>query len=140
MRVEAFDFHLPEELIALRPAAPRDAARMLVVREDGALLHAHVRDLPGFLRSGDALVLNDTKVIPARLRGRRIGRGGTEPKIELLLHRRIDNGVFRAFSRPARKLTDGDRLRLGTSLDAEVVAKGEGGEVVVKFAVAGADL
>src|SRR5258708_36147785 len=125
MRVEVFDFHLPDELIALRPASPRDSARMLVVREDGSLSHAHVHDLPEFLRQGDALVLNDTKVIPARLRGRRVGRAGTEPKVELLLHRRLDGGAFRAFSRPARKLIAGDRMRLAQTPDAEVGSEGE---------------
>jgi S-adenosylmethionine:tRNA ribosyltransferase-isomerase len=140
MRVDQFDFQLPEELIALRPVAPRDTARMLVVRHDGLLVHAHVRDLPDFLHSGDALVLNDTKVIPARLRGRRLGRGAAEPKIELLLHRRLGSDTFHAFSRPARKLLAGDRLRLGRSLDAEIFSKGEGGEIVVKFYLCDADL
>src|SRR5438034_8060267 len=84
MRTDLFDFELPPERVALRPAVPRDAARLLVVRpgltadfEDRA-----VRDLAGLLRAGDALVVNDTKVIRARLHGRRIGRGGTEPAIE----------------------------------------------------------
>src|SRR5690348_15677388 len=140
MRVEAFDFQLPEELIALRPASPRDSAKMLVVREDGLLEHAQVCDLPRFLNAGDALVLNDTKVIAARLRGFRTGRAGTEPRIELLLHRRIDSNVFRAFSRPARKLAAGDRLRMGDTLEAEVVSKEEAGEVVVRFAWGGSDL
>src|SRR5271165_4555269 len=103
MRVDQFDFDLPEERIALRPASPRDSARMLVVHADGSLQHARVRDLPEFLRAGDALVLNDTKVIPARLRGHRIGRGEAEPKIELMLHRRMDADRFLAFARPARK-------------------------------------
>ena len=113
---------------------------MLVVREDGSLEHAQVRDLPRLLNVGDALVLNDTKVIAARLRGFRTERAGTEPKIELLLHRRIDSNVFRAFSRPARKLAAGDRLRMGDALEAEVVSKEEGGEVVVRFALGGSDL
>ncbi len=133
MRVDQFDFELPDERIALRPATPRDSARMLVVREDGSLVHSHVRDLPDFLRSGDALVLNDTKVIAARLRGRRLGRGEVEPKIEILLHRRIGSDAFLAFSRPARKLMAHDRLMLGQSLAAEILSKGDGGEVTVKF-------
>ena len=74
MDVSLFDFDLPEELIALRPASPRDSARLLVVRADGALEHVHVRDLPNYLRERDMLVVNDTKVIPARLRGRRLPR------------------------------------------------------------------
>src|SRR5438552_18937438 len=101
MRVSEFDFDLPQSLIALRPASPRDSARMLVVREDGSFAHAHVRDLPDWLLDGDTLVLNDTKVIPARLYGRRVGRGATEPKIEILLHKRIALDSFRAFARPA---------------------------------------
>ena len=101
MDVAQFDFELPEHLIALRPAEPRDAARLLVVRGDGGVEHAHVRDLPRYLRSGDALVVNDTRVIPARLRGVRTGRA-TEPKIELLLYRKTGDGRFLAFARPAR--------------------------------------
>jgi S-adenosylmethionine:tRNA ribosyltransferase-isomerase len=139
MRVDQFDFHLPEDLIALRPAAPRDAARMLVVRADGGLEHAHVRDLPRFLRAPDVLVANDTRVVAARLHGRRIGRGESEPKVEVLLHRRLAPDAFRAFARPARKLAPGDRLLLGESLVAEVIAR-DGGEVDVRFARAGADL
>src|ERR1700685_1633688 len=105
MDVSLFDFDLPEERIALRPAQPRDSARMLVVREDGALIHARVRDLPAFLRAGDMLVVNDSKVVPARLRARREARGtGEGPAIEILLHRRLATDRFLAFARPARKL------------------------------------
>ena len=99
MRTDLFDFELPPERIALRPVVPRDAARLLVVRpgvtpefEDRG-----VRDLPDLLRPGDALVVNDTKVIPARLRGRRIGRGGRSRAIEATLHRRLDGARWRAF-------------------------------------------
>ncbi|HEY8948818.1 MAG TPA: tRNA preQ1(34) S-adenosylmethionine ribosyltransferase-isomerase QueA [Rhizomicrobium sp.] len=140
MRVDSFDFSLPEELIALRPAKPRDAARMLVVHADGSLEHAQVSDLPNLLCSGDALVLNDTKVFPARLHGRRIGRGSTEPKIEALLHRRVGPDRFLAFARPARKLNQGDMLALGLNLQARVVAVGESGAVELVFALEGARL
>jgi len=140
MDVGLFDFDLPEERIALRPAEPRDSARLLVVHEDGHLDHARVGDLPGFLRRGDALVLNDTKVIQARLRGVRLRQGGPEAKIELLLHRRTGPDAFRAFARPARKLLPGDTLRLGQTLEAAVVERGEAGEVAVRFALAGAAL
>ena len=140
MDVGLFDFDLPEERIALRPAEPRDSARLLVVHEDGRLEHALVRDLPGFLRQGDALVLNDTKVIQARLRGLRLRQGGPEAKIELLLHRRSGPDSFRAFARPARKLLPGDTLRLGQTLEAVVVERGEAGEVVVRFALSGVAL
>ena len=142
MDVSLFDFDLPERLIALRPASPRDSARMLVVHADGRLEHAHVRDLPQFLGRGDALVLNDTKVIRARLSGRRAPRPGVEgegPKIEVTLHKRVDASRFLAFARPARKLSYGDALRLG-SLDAAVTARNEGGEVELQFALSGAAL
>ena len=138
MRVDRFDFHLPDELIALRPASPRDSARMLVVGIDGALTHAHVRDLPAFLESGDALVLNDTKVFPARLRGTRVGRAGTTPKIEVTLHKRLAPDRFLAFAKPARKLEAGDTLALG-SLTAQVERRREG-EVELRFALGGAAL
>ena len=82
MDVALFDFDLPEERIALRPASPRDSARMLVVHGDGRLEHRHARDLPGYLNAGDALVVNDTKVIAARLRGQRLRSEGPA-KIEI---------------------------------------------------------
>ena len=136
MRVDRFDFDLPEELIALRPATPRDSARMLVVQADGRVAHAHVRDLPAFLESGDALVLNDTKVFPARLRGRRLR--DTEAKIEITLHKRLAPDRFLAFARPARKLAAGDRVVLG-AIEAEIVVR-DGGEVELRFALSGSAL
>jgi len=143
MSVSPFDFELPERLIALRPAAPRDSARLLVVRSDGRFEHARLRDLPSLLLEGDVLVVNDTKVIPARLFGRRVSRQGFEgngPRIQILLHKRIGPNGFRAFARPARKLSRDDQLRLGNTLEARVVSRGEGGEVEVEFACTGADL
>ena len=143
MDVSLFDFELPEDRIALRPASPRDCARMLVVCEDGSLKHALVRDLPDYLRAGDALVLNDTKVIPARLHGRRAARPGVAgdgPKIEVLLHKRLAPNRFLAFARPARKLGAGDPLLLGQTLGANVVARGEAGEVELEFSLSGATL
>lgn len=148
MRVDLFDFELPEERIALRPASPRDAARMLVVRPGGEpqLDDRSVRDLPDLLRPGDALVLNDTKVIPARLWGLR-RRGEASARIEILLHKREGGERWRAFARPAKRLAVGDRIRFGedsesmacllASLDAEVEDKGEGGEVLLRFAFTG---
>jgi S-adenosylmethionine:tRNA-ribosyltransferase-isomerase (queuine synthetase) len=112
MRTDLFDFDLPPERIALRPAVPRDAARLLVVRPGGALEDRCVRDLPDLLNPGDALVVNDTRVIPARLTGRRIGRD-TEPKIEATLTKRLDGSRWRAFVRPAKKLAAGDVVRFG---------------------------
>jgi S-adenosylmethionine:tRNA ribosyltransferase-isomerase len=139
MDVSRFDFDLPDQLIALRPTAPRDAARLLVVHQNGRLQHAFVRDLPDFLAQGDALVTNDTKVIPARLRGSRQprGEGGLPAKIELLLHRRLAPDRWRAFARPARKLAAGDALLLGHSLEAKVLGSVGSSEVDLSFALSG---
>jgi S-adenosylmethionine:tRNA ribosyltransferase-isomerase len=147
MRTDLFDFDLPPERIALRPISPRDAARLLVVRPGGMLEDRGVRDLPDLLRPGDAVVVNDTRVIPARLTGRRIGRGA-EPRIEATLHRRLDGSRWRAFVRPAKRLEPGDVVRFGEEgevcfleqLDATVEDKGEGGEVTLSFAFHGAVL
>ncbi len=138
MRTEIFDFELPERLIALRPVSPRDAARLLVVHGDGRLEHRAVRDLPDYLQAGDAMVVNDTRVIPARLHGQRLREAGPA-RIELLLHRRLAPDRFSALARPARKLAPGDRLVFG-SLEATVAARGEGGEVEIAFALSGTAL
>ena len=143
MDVAQFDFDLPEARIALRPASPRDAARLLVVHADGHLEHALVRDLPRFLAAGDAMVVNDTRVIPARLHGPRAPRPGMDgegPKMEVTLHRRIGPDRFLAFAKPARKLAPGDRLCLGHTLEAVVTGRGEGGEVELRFSLAGGAL
>ncbi|HEU4358158.1 MAG TPA: S-adenosylmethionine:tRNA ribosyltransferase-isomerase, partial [Xanthobacteraceae bacterium] len=147
MRTALFDFELPADRIALRPVSPRDAARLLVVRPGSTpeIDDRGMRDLPDLLRAGDALVINDTKVIAARLRGRRLGRGATEPAIEATLHRRLDGSRWRAFVRPAKRLTPGDVLRFGDEgkvcflgqLDATVETKGEDGEVTLAFAFHG---
>ena len=143
MDVSIFDFELPDDRIALRPANPRDSARMLVVYADGRLEHARVRDLPAFLSHGDVLVVNDTKVIPARLHGRRLprdGDGGAGAKIELMLHKRVAPERFLAFARPAKKLAAGDRLQTGEMLSASVIARHDGGEIEVEFDIGGAGL
>ena len=137
MRVSDFDFELPPDRIALRPAVPREAAKLLVVGEGFADLT--VADLPAQLRSGDVLVFNNTKVIPAALSGHRIGRLGTTPKIEMLLHMRLDQSRWKAFAKPAKKLEAGDKVEFG-SLQAVVEAKGEAGEITLAFALAGAAL
>ncbi len=147
MRTDLFDFELPPERIALRPASPRDAARLLVVRPAGTpeFDDRGVRDLPDVLAPGDVLVVNDTRVIPARLSGRRIGRGAGEPRIEVTLHKRLDGSRWRAFARPAKKLEAGDTVRFGEEgkvcflgqLDAQVSAKDEGGEITLDFAFQG---
>ena len=147
MRTDLFDFELPSDRIALRPVAPRDAARLLVVRPgtQRELEDRAVGDLPDLLRPGDALVINDTKVISARLRGRRLGRGATEPAIEATLHQRLDGSRWRAFVKPAKRLMPGDVVRFGDEgrvcflgqLDAMVEAKDDGGEVTLAFAFHG---
>src|SRR5258707_4277548 len=110
MRTDLFDFELPAGSIALRPVSPRDSARMLIVQPDGVLLDRHVSDLPHWLEPGDQLVVNDTKVIAAQLRGRRIGRQ-TEPKIEATLIKRLDRSRWQALAQPAKKLSPGDAGR-----------------------------
>jgi len=138
MDVSLFDFELPEALIALRPADPRDSARLMVVEANGAIAHRRMRDLPEFLEAGDALLVNDTKVIPARLHGHRL-RDGLSAKVEILLHRRLDENRFSALARPARKLVTGDRLMFG-SLEAQVTGRGENGEAEIRFALSGSAL
>jgi S-adenosylmethionine:tRNA ribosyltransferase-isomerase len=146
MRVDAFDFHLPPERIALTPVSPRDSARMLVVDADGRLTNSHVRDLPDFLAPGDALVVNDTRVIAGRLEGVRT-RGDAIASIEATLIERIDDCRWRALVRPAKKLKVGERIRFGetresmacllAALDAEIEHKGEAGEALLRFHFAG---
>ncbi|WP_342641980.1 tRNA preQ1(34) S-adenosylmethionine ribosyltransferase-isomerase QueA [Rhodoligotrophos ferricapiens] len=147
MRVDDFDFELPEASIALRPAVPRDAARLLVVRPESTreIVDSTVRALADQLTAGDVLVFNDTRVIPARLTGRRLGRGDYEPVIEATLIEQSDEATWLALAKPGRKLQPGDRLRFGAdphvceaeSLDATVAAKGDNGEVTLAFDIAG---
>jgi S-adenosylmethionine:tRNA ribosyltransferase-isomerase len=144
MRTGLFDFELPAENIALRPASPRDSARMLVVQPGVALRDQTVADLPQFLQPGDQLVVNDTKVIAAQLTGRRIGRD-TEPRIEATLIKRLDGSRWQALVKPAKKLAQGDIVRFGNEgkvcllghLDAQVEHKGEDGEITLSFSFHG---
>jgi len=144
MRTDLFDFELPATSIALRPASPRDSARMLVVLPDGVLRDRTILDLPAWLEAGDQLVVNDTKVIAAQLTGRRIGRE-TESKIEATLIKRLDGSRWQALVKPARKLRDGDTIRFGNEgkvcllghLDARVEGRGEEGEVTLSFSFHG---
>ena len=141
MRVDAFDFELPEACIALRPASPRDSARMLVVggAGEGAVFQDEgIGALPGRLRPGDVVVFNDTKVIPARLHGRRpadAARGEVrgEASIEATLHMREGPDRWRAFVRPAKRLRPGDRVIFDSHLNARIIEKGSGGEVIFQF-------
>jgi S-adenosylmethionine:tRNA ribosyltransferase-isomerase len=134
MKVDAFDFVLPPERIALRPVEPRDAARMLVVR-DGRQVDAHVRDLPALLAPGDVLVMNDTRVIPARLAGR-IGEG----RVEITLHQNVAPDSWSAFVRPAKRFRLGAEVAIDGGLVARVADRGEGGEVTLAFPLQGAEL
>ena len=153
MRTELFDFNLPDQSIALRPADPRDAARMLVVRpgrclggrgfaSPPVLEDAIVRRLPDLLRPGDAVVVNDTKVIPAALEGTR-ERNGNIASVAFNLIKRVDESRWRAFARPAKRLEVGDRVVfqaegrvcLAGSLSATVAEKGEAGEVELSFSL-----
>jgi S-adenosylmethionine:tRNA ribosyltransferase-isomerase len=133
MKTADFDFELPPALIADRPVSPRDAARLLVV--DESLRDMVVRDLPALLREGDVLVYNDTRVLPARLRGRR-----GEAKVEATLHKQAALDEWWAFARPAKRLRPGDMVAFADDLSAEVAGKGEGGEVLLRFDRGGADL
>ena len=127
MRVDAFDFDLPHERIALRPAAPRDAARLLVV--DRAGLHDRgVRDLPSSLRAGDCLVFNDTRVIPAQLEGRR-----GNARIGATLHKREGPRSWRAFVRNAKRLSDGDIIDFGADVSATASKQSPDGSWLLSF-------
>ena len=146
MRVDLFDFELPEERIALRPIAPRDAARLLVVdAKTNRFEDRAIRDFPDLLQPHDALVVNDTRVIPARLEGIRV-RGDSVAQIEVTLHARENGNTWRVFARPAKRLQVGERIRFGetsesmacllAALDATVIAKEEG-EVTLAFDLTG---
>ncbi|MFN3944077.1 MAG: tRNA preQ1(34) S-adenosylmethionine ribosyltransferase-isomerase QueA [Allosphingosinicella sp.] len=127
MRVDLFDFELPSELIALRPASPRDSARLLLVR-GGELADRTVLDLPSLLRAGDVLVFNDTRVIPAQLEGRR-----GEARVGATLHKREGPRAWRAFVRNAKRLRDGDRIDFGNGVAAVAGEKTADGAVLLTF-------
>ena len=128
MRVDLFDFALPPERIALRPARPRDAARMLLVEGQGALADRSVRDLPQILRPGDMLVFNDTRVIPAQLEGRR-----GEARIGATLHKRIDLRRWQAFVRNAKRVREGDRIDFGQGVTAIAEQRHADGSLTLAF-------
>ncbi|RLQ89457.1 tRNA preQ1(34) S-adenosylmethionine ribosyltransferase-isomerase QueA [Notoacmeibacter ruber] len=150
MKTDLFDFDLPEHAIALRPAEPREAARLLEVRPGApdALNDARIKDLPDILRPGDALVFNDTKVIPAQLEGVRQREGALPARISATLHMRLDLARWKAFVRGAKKLQPGDRILFGSAqsadpsgvLSAAVEEKGDGGETTLVFDLSGAAL
>ena len=144
MRVDLFDFDLPEENIALRPVTPREAARLLVVQPGTETPYKDrtVGDLPSLLRAGDALVFNDTRVIPAQLEGIRHRDGAGGQKISATLHMRISGDRWKAFAKPGKRIKLGDRITFGAAedLSAIVEQKGEGGEVTLHFDVSGPEL
>ena len=145
MQLADFDFHLPDANTALRPVSPRDSARMLLVCQDQPLADRQVSDLPDQLRAGDVLVLNDTRVINARLKGTR-HRGENQQACEATLHRRLSPSRWTAFMKPGKRLAVGDRVAFGETndracllgvLDATIVDKGEGGELTLAFDLMG---
>ncbi|KZC99300.1 MULTISPECIES: tRNA preQ1(34) S-adenosylmethionine ribosyltransferase-isomerase QueA [unclassified Thalassospira] len=134
MKVDLFDFELPRERIAEHPANPRDAARMLDLSGEG-MQDRIVRELPDILRPGDLLISNDTRVIPARLFGKR-----GDAKVEVTLHKQEGLGTWVAFAKPAKKLRIGEIFKVNDEFEAEVLAKKDGGEVTLRFNKSGADL
>ncbi len=134
-RLSDFDFALPPEVIASRPASPRESAKLLVVKPDD-LADKTVADLPSLLRPGDLLVFNDTRVIPARLYGKR-----GEAKIELLLHKETSPDSWQVYARPAKRLKDGDTINFATDFTANVTGRDPvDGTVFIRFDRGGADL
>ncbi len=145
MKTSDFDFHLPEERIALRPAEPRDAARLMVVRADGSIEDARIGDLPAYLRPGDIMVFNDTRVIPARLFGVR-DRDGNRVAVQATLLKRLAPHRWTALAKPTKRLKIGETIRFGedvdracafATLDATVEAKHEDGSITLAFDLAG---
>ncbi|MDB5397030.1 MAG: queA [Rhodospirillales bacterium] len=134
MRVDLFDFELPPERIAQRPVEPRDAARLLSVRQSELTDHI-VRHLPNLLQPGDLLVFNDTRVIPARLTGR---RGAA--RVSVTLHQALGGDLWRVFARPAKRLRCGDRITFADDFSANVIERGPLGDVILRFDRAGAEL
>ena len=142
MLVDRFNFDLPEDRIALRPVRPRDAAQMLVVSQDRQLLDKHISDLPLMLRPGDALVINNTKVIHARLKGQRI-RNDNKAAIEATLIKKLDNEIWEALVKPAKKLRIGDVLEFysnNIAIKARVENKQDSGQVTLLFDHTSVDL
>jgi len=128
MRLDDFDFDLPRGLVADHPCEPREAARLLVIPPSGELEDRRIADLPELLRPSDLLVFNDTKVIPARLEGRR-----GEATIEITLHRDLGGGAWRAFAKGARRLRSGDNIVFARNFAARVTEKHPEGDVTLRF-------
>jgi len=128
MRVDLFDFDLPEDRIATEPANPRDSSRLLYLPAQNELQDRAVRDVPSFIRPGDVMVFNDTRVIPARLMGRR-----GDIAIEILLHKTLGNGVWLCFAKPAKRLKDGQIIVFAPDFSATVLGRTDDGQVQIKF-------
>ncbi|WP_409433773.1 tRNA preQ1(34) S-adenosylmethionine ribosyltransferase-isomerase QueA [Litorimonas sp. RW-G-Af-16] len=140
MDVSLFDFELPEASIALRPASPRDSAKLLGVSAEGVLSDHIVRDLPDQLRAGDVLVVNETRVLLAALKAVRPARphgGGGDVTLDINLLERETPDTWLAFARPAKRIKDGDSLSFGHDLTATVIHKGEGGLATLQFSQSG---
>jgi len=140
MKTSDFDYYLPSELIAQTPIEPRDHARFMVLdRRDGSIAHRHFFELLDWLRSGDVLVFNDSRVIPARLSGQKTNTGG---RLEILLLRRLRANVWETLVKPARRASIGSQIEISNGsaekpalrISAEVVESGEGGIRVISFA------
>lgn len=139
MRVDAFDFDLPADRIALRPCDPREAARLLTVAPGAVpeLDDRRIADLPLTLSRGDVLVFNNTRVLPAQLEGQRTGRTGAVARIGVTLHKRLSEAEWHAFARPAKRLAPGDLIEFGEGFSARVTAKTDAGEVELAFDTGG---
>lgn len=143
MDVSLFDFDLPERAIALRPASPRDSARLLHVPAQSDFEHLRVTNLPSLLRAGDVLVFNETKVFPAALSAKRLARaqgGGGDVSVTVNLHKDRREGAWDAFCRPAKRLRVGDQLIFDDRLMANVIEKRDGGDLTLQFNSIGHDL
>ena len=141
VKTDNFDYTLPPELIAQIPIEPRDRSRLMVLnRQDGSIVHRRFFEITDYLREGDVLVFNDSRVIPARLRGRRMGSGG---KVEILLLRRLSTGLWEALVKPGRRLQAGNKVEISVNLPsdnptdktfvAEITEVGEEGMRTVRF-------
>ena len=133
VKTSDFDYRLAPEMIAQIPAEPRDSSRLMVLsRADGAVEHRRFHDLPDYLRSGDLLVCNDSRVIAARLKGSKVGGGA---RVELLLLRRLEEGVWETLVKPGRRLKAGTMIELGEAppIEAQVLERTESGSAIVRF-------
>jgi S-adenosylmethionine:tRNA ribosyltransferase-isomerase len=135
MKTSDFDYHLPSELIAQTPTEPRDHSRLMVLsRGDGSVKHQHFYEIIDYLRSGDTMVFNNSRVIPARIMGQ---KGDSQTKVEILLLRRLDDNVWETLVRPGRKVRPDTKIRIsgdaGLEMNAKVLEQGEGGIKTIRF-------